>query len=424
MSAPPTLATDDLSDLYIDLHAHPELSFHETRTAGIVAQRLTALGYDVTAGVGGTGVVAILDNGPGPTVLLRADMDGLPVLEATGLAYASTARGVDPAGKDVPVMHACGHDMHVACLLGAAAELVRTRDEYAGRLMLVFQPAEELGAGAKAMVADGLFERFGQPDVVLGQHVAPLPTGMIGLRAGLAFAASDSLTITLHGRGAHGSRPEASVDPVVMAAATIMRLQTIVSRETAGTETAVVTIGCVHAGTKDNIIPDDAELRLNVRTVDPHVRERTLAAITRIATAEAEASGAPRPAEVIHTDHFPAVVNDDDAVSRTREAFVSWLGPGRVIDPGVVTGSEDVGLLATAADVPCVFWLLGGADPAPFAAATTEQQLLEVVRAIPSNHSPQYAPVIMPTLANGVTALVTAARAWLPGTSTSLIRHM
>ena len=224
-----------------------------------------------------------------------------------------------------------GHDMHVSCLLGAARELAVDRGSWSGTLIVVvFQPAEELGAGAQAMVEDGLFERFGQPDVVLGQHVAPLPAGSIGLRAGLAFAASDSLTITLHGRGAHGSRPEASVDPVVMAAATIMRLQTIVSRETAGTETAVVTIGCVHAGPKDNIIPDDAELRLNVRTVDPLVRERTLAAITRIATAEAEASGAPRPAEVIHTDHFPAVVNDHEAVSRVRDAFVDWLGPGRV----------------------------------------------------------------------------------------------
>ena len=184
MFASPPLGTDDLSELYRDLHAHPELSFQETRTAGIIAQRLSALGYEVTTGVGGTGVVGILDNGPGPAVLLRADMDGLPVAEATGLEYASSVRGVDAAGNDVPVMHACGHDVHVTCLLGAAAELVRTRDQFSGRVMLVFQPAEEIGAGAKAMVADRLFERFGRPDVVLGQHVAPLPAGMIGLRAG------------------------------------------------------------------------------------------------------------------------------------------------------------------------------------------------------------------------------------------------
>jgi amidohydrolase len=417
MSASTTMTEHDVSEVYRDLHTHPELSFQEKRTAGIVAERLTALGYRVTAGVGGTGVVGVLDNGPGPTVLLRADMDALPVAEATGLAYASTARGTDPSGKDVPVMHACGHDVHVACLLGAASELIASRGEFSGRLMLVFQPAEEIGAGAKAMVDDGLYERFGRPDVVLGQHVAPLAAGLIGLRAGLAFAASDSLTIILHGRGAHGSRPETSVDPVVMAAATVMRLQTIVSRETAGTETAVVTVGSMHAGTKDNVIPDEAELRINVRTFDLRVRERTLAAITRIARAEAEASGAPRAAEVRHTDYFPALVNDQHAVERTTDAFVSWLGTGHVIDPGVVTGSEDVGYLATAADAPCVFWLLGGADPAPFATATTEEQLLEVVRSIHSNHSPYYAPVIEPTLRIGVGALVAAARAWLDTTS-------
>jgi amidohydrolase len=397
----PTLSEDDLIAVYRDLHAHPELAFQERRTAGIVAERLASFGYDVTSGVGGTGVVAILDNGPGPTALLRADMDGLPVLEQTGAAYASTVSDV---------MHACGHDVHVTCLLGAAARLAFDRDGYAGRLMLVFQPAEELGAGARAMIDDGLFERFGTPDVVLGQHVGPIPAGLLGLHAGPAMAASDSLTITLHGSGGHGSRPETTVDPVVMAAATVLRLQTIVSRETAGTETAVVTVGTMRAGSAGNVIPDQAELRVNVRSFTPAVRERTLAAITRIVNAEAQASNAPRPPDIEHTDHFPVLVNDPDATARIQAAFSDWL----VIDPGVVTGSEDVGLLAEASGAPCVYWFLGGADGAAFAGATTEEELLEVVRGIPSNHSPAYLPVETPTLATGVEALVRAAHEWLP----------
>ncbi|WP_183098716.1 amidohydrolase [Nocardioides pelophilus] len=406
----PALSESDLIVIYRDLHAHPELGFQERRTAGIVAERLASWRYEVTSGIGGTGVVAVLDNGPGPTALLRADMDGLPVLEQTEADYASRARGVDREGNDVPVMHACGHDVHVTCLLGAAARLASERDGYAGRLMLVFQPAEELGAGARAMVEDGLFDRFGKPDVVLGQHVAPIPAGLLGLHAGPAMAASDSLTVTLHGSGGHGSRPETTVDPIVMAAATILRLQTIVSRETAGTETAVVTVGMVHAGSAGNVIPDRAELRVNVRSFEPAVRERTLAAIHRIVNAEAEASGAPRPPEIEHTDHFPVVVNDPDATARTLGAFTDWL----VIDPGVVTGSEDVGVLATESGAPCVFWLLGGAAPDAFAGATTEDELREVVRSIPSNHSPSYLPVVTPTLATGVEALVRAAHAWLP----------
>ena len=416
---PVAMSQEELAALYRDLHANPELSFQEARTAAIVADRLAAWGYEVTTGVGRTGVVGILDNGPGPTALLRADMDALPVLEQTGLSYASTLRGTDRTGNDVPVMHACGHDVHVTCLLGAAAELAAGRERYSGRLMLVFQPAEELGAGAKAMVEDGLFNRFGRPDVVLGQHVGPLAAGLLGIHAGLVSSASDSLTITLHGRGGHGSRPESSVDPVVMAAATVMRLQTIVSREIAGTETAVVTIGSMHAGTKENIIPDDAELRLTVRTFDPKVRERTLAAIERIARAEADASGAPEPAEVEHTAYLPPLINDDEAVARTRAAFEDWLGPQRVIDPGVRTGSEDFGILAVAADAPCAFWGLGGADPAPFAAATSEQELMAVVRTLPGNHSPLFAPVVTPTLSMGVEAFLTAVRTWLPAGTTA-----
>jgi hippurate hydrolase len=405
-------SAEALADLYRDLHRNPELSFAETRTAGIVAASFAALGYEVTTGIGGTGVVGILRRGEGPTVLMRADMDGLPVLEETGHHYASMARGTDPNGADMPVMHACGHDVHVTCLLGAAAELAAD-DGWAGTVMAVAQPAEELGTGARAMIADGLYERLGRPDVVLGQHVGPMPAGMIGLHPGAAFATSDSLKITLFGKGGHGSRPEACVDPIVIAAAVVLRLQTIVSRELAASDTAVVTIGTLHAGTKINIIPDLAVLEINVRTYDNAVREHILAAIERIVIAEAAASNAPRPPIVELVDSFPFLYNDLAGSERTAAVLRGVLGDGAVIDPGPVTGSEDVGVFALTADVPCVFWILGGADPALFAGATTAKELLTVMAGIPSNHSPQYAPVIDPTLSVGVTALVAAVKEWL-----------
>lgn len=402
----------ELADLYRDLHRNPELSFAETRTAMIVAASLSALGYEVTAGVGGTGVVGILRRGDGPTVLVRADMDALPVLEESGLDYASTARGTDPNGTDMPVMHACGHDVHVTCLLGAAAELAAD-DGWAGTVMAVAQPAEELGTGARAMIADGIYERLGRPDVVLGQHVGPLPAGMIGLHPGAAFATSDSLKVTLFGKGGHGSRPEACIDPIVMAAVVVMRLQTIVSRELAGSDTAVVSIGTLHAGTKVNIIPDTAELEINVRTYDVAVREHILAAIERIVHAEATASNAPKPPVVELVDSFPFLYNDLEGSARTTAVLRGVFGDGAVIDPGPVTGSEDVGVFALTAGVPCVYWILGGADPALFAGATTAKELLTVMAGVPSNHSPHFAPVIEPTLAVGVAALVAAAKEWL-----------
>lgn len=408
-----------LADLYRDLHAHPELSFQEVRTAGVVAETLTILGYETTTGVGGTGVVGILRNGEGPTAWLRADMDGLPVAEDTGLDYASTARGTDRDGHDVPIMHACGHDMHVTCLLGAAATLAGDRSSWSGTLALVFQPAEEIARGANAMLDDGMFERFGRPDVVLGQHVAPLPAGLIGLRKGPAFAGSDSLRVTLYGEGAHGSRPEASIDTVVMAAATVLRLQTVVSREIAGGDTAVVTVGAMRAGMKENIIPAEAELLLSIRTFDEDVRARVMSGIERIVHGEAATSGAKRDPVIQVMESFPPLVNDGPACDRTQAAFEAVFGLGRVVDPGPVTGSEDVGMFARAAGVPLVFWLLGGADPSAFAGATTIDEIAKRVLEIPSNHSASYAPVIDPTIGVGVTALVTAARTWLPASSTA-----
>ncbi len=401
-----------LTALYKDLHQHPELSFDEHRTAGVVADRLRALGYGVTTGVGRTGVVGVLRNGVGPTVLLRADMDALPVLEQTGLAYASTARGIDPDGHDVPVMHACGHDVHVTCLIGACEVLAGDRPSWSGTLVVVFQPAEEVGAGAQAMIDDGLFDKVPRPDIVLGQHVAPFPAGLVALRSGAAFAGADSLKVTLFGRGGHGSRPEVTVDPVVMAAATVLRLQTVVSREIAGTDVAILTVGALRAGTKENIVPDDAELLLSLRTFEPDVRSRILEAITRIVHGEAATSGAPREPSVELTMSFPAVVNDPEAADRTRARFVELLGADKVPDPGVVTGSEDVGLLATAAQAPCVFWLLGGADPRAFAGAVGADDIFRIVGTQPSNHSPLYAPVPRPTIDVGVAALVAAAREW------------
>ena len=403
----------DLAELYRDLHRNPELSYQENRTAGIVAEALVSWGYEVATGVGQTGVVGVLRNGIGPTVLLRADMDALPVEEKTGLDYASVARGVDPEGIDVPVMHACGHDMHVTCLLGAAERLVAERDGWAGTLMLVFQPAEELGTGADAMIADGLFERFGRPDVVLGQHVAPIPSGLLGLHPGAAFAAFDALKITLHGRGGHGSRPEACIDPVVMAASVVMRLQGIVSREVAGGETAVVTVGTMRAGTKVNIIPDSAELQLSIRSFDPHVRARVLAAVERIANGESQTSGAERMPDIEAMESFPPLLNDPAACTRTIAGFDAALGAGRVVDPGQVTGSEDVGGFATAAGVPCVYWLLGGADPAAFSGANDLESVTRLIASLPSNHSPLYAPIVEPPISTGVAALVAAARTWL-----------
>ncbi|WP_127784401.1 amidohydrolase [Rhodococcus sp. X156] len=407
----PATADPSLAELYKDLHRHPELGYQEHRTAGIIADRLAALGFTVTTGVGKTGVVAVLQRGSGPVALLRADMDALPVKEETGLDYASTATAVDEAGNTVPVAHACGHDLHITCLLGAAETLAADGAGWAGTLVLVFQPAEELGSGAQAMVDDGLFERFPRPDVVLGQHVAPLPAGKIAAHPGPAYAGSDSLSVRMIGKGAHGSMPQSSIDPVVMAAATVLRLQTIVSREVPSTDVAVLTVGALRAGDAANVIPGEAELRLNLRSYTEAVRQQMLTSVERIARAEAAAAGAPEQPVITETERFPIVVNDPTALSRTLEAFAQWLGAGNIMDPGAGAGSEDVGNLATAANAPLSYWLLGGTDPALF---TTGDLTDPAMASIPSNHSPRYAPAIEPTLSIGVSALVTAVRTWLP----------
>ena len=390
----------DVESLYKDVHGHPELSMQEERTAGLAAERLRAAGFDVTTGVGKTGVVGLLRNGDGPTVMLRADMDALPMQEQTGLDYASGTDGV---------MHACGHDMHVAWLAGAAAVIGGVRDRWSGTLMAVFQPAEETAEGAQAMIDDGLFERFPQPDVVLGQHVMPSPAGTIGTRAGVMTSAADSFEIRLFGRGAHGSMPEASIDPVVMSAATVLRLQTIVSREVAAAESAVLTIGALQAGTKENVIPDEAVIKLNVRTFDERVRARVLDAIKRIVEAEAQASGAPRAPEITALDRYQLVRNDASAAGRARAAFEAHFGAERVVDIPPISASEDFGAFGSEWHVPSVFWTVGGTDPDAYRRAEEAGRLSE----LPTNHNPRFAPVIHPTLETGVEALVAAAGAWL-----------
>jgi amidohydrolase len=390
----------DLEALYKDVHRHPELSMQEERTAGIAAERLAKSGFDVTTGVGKTGVVGVLRNGDGPTVMLRADMDALPVQEQTGLDYASETDGV---------MHACGHDMHVAWLAGAAALFAAARDDWQGTLMAVFQPAEETAAGAQAMIDDGLFDRFRKPDVVLGQHVMPIRAGSIGARSGVITSAADSFEIRLFGRGAHGSMPEASIDPVVMAASIVMRLQTIVSREVAAAQSAVVTVGALQVGTKENVIPDEGVIKLNVRTFDEDVRAHVLEAIKRIVEAEAQASGAPKPPEITPLDRYQLTRNDPDATATVRRAFQARFGDEAVIDIPPLSASEDFGSFGSEWHAPSVFWTIGGVDADTYDRAKKEGRLSE----LPTNHNPHFAPVIHPTLEIGVETLLAAAGSWL-----------
>ncbi|UWF77649.1 MULTISPECIES: amidohydrolase [Microbacterium] len=411
----------DLEALYTDLHRHPELSFQETRTAGIAAAHLRDLGLEVHEGVGVTGVVGVLRNpkrgqggepaqASGPVVWLRADMDALPVKEDTGLPYASTATGVDPDGHTVPVMHACGHDMHVTAMIGAVERLVADRAEWHGTVVVIIQPAEEFGAGARTMLDDGMLARFPRPDVVLGQHLTPLPAGVIGVRPGPQMSASDGIQVVMHGRGGHGSRPHATIDPIVMAASTVMRLQTVVSREVDPRELAVVTVGAIHAGTKNNIIPADATLQLSLRYPDEALRDKVLEKVERVIRAEALASGAEREPEISTLHTLPATINDPDATARVVAAFHEEFGEHAVVDPGLFTGSEDVSWFARDAGAPLVFWFWGGIDPDDYRAAARAGT---VDRDIPTNHSPFFAPVLHPTIDVGVTAMTTAARTFL-----------
>ncbi|WP_235831551.1 amidohydrolase [Gordonia zhaorongruii] len=396
-------------DFYRHLHQHPELSHQEHRTATQVAERLADTSFDIHDGIGGAGIVGVLRNGDGPTVLLRADMDALPVREATGLPYASTATTTDADGSEVPVMHACGHDVHVTCLLGAAQLLSDATDHWTGTAVLLFQPAEETGDGARTMLDDRLTDLIGDVDVALAQHVLPFPAGIVGTRPGSALSAADSMRITVHGRGGHGSMPQATIDPVVLASMIVIRLQTVVSRELAPAEPAVLTVGSVTAGSKSNIIPDHAVLELNVRTYSADSRDTVLNAVKRIVQAECQASGSPREPEFELYDRFPATVNDEDVTERVADAFHRHFGECSETLP-LQTASEDFSDIPDALGVPYTYWGIGGADPDTYRSAEAAGRVSDD---IPVNHSATFAPVIQPTLDTGTQALVVAALAYL-----------
>jgi len=404
----------DAYALYLDLHQHPELSSHETRTAALLAQRLRQLGYEVTENVGGTGVVGIMKNGSGPTVMLRTELDALPVEELTGLPYASKVRAKDDSGRDVPVMHACGHDLHMASWWGTAAIMARTKDTWHGTLMLIAQPAEETIAGAKRMVEDGLFTRFPKPDVGIALHTTnEIPAGQVGFAPEYTWANADSLRITVYGKGGHGARPDTTVDPIVIAASIVVRLQTIVSREVHPGEVAVITVGYFQAGTKNNIIPDQAQLGLTVRSYKPEVRKHLLAAITRIANAEAEAGGAEKMPLIEEYESTSSVYNDPILARHLAVTLETALGKNNVLAQPPAIVSEDYSVFVEQG-VPSFYFRLGAADPEKL------RQAKAAGKELPSNHSPLFAPVAEPALRTGITAEVAVLRDLLKGSAADI----
>jgi amidohydrolase len=394
--------------LYLDLHRHPELSFHETETAAKLANELRQLGYEVTTGVGRVGVVGVLKNGAGPTVLLRTELDALPVTENTGLPYASTVRTKDDAGNEVGVMHACGHDAHMAAWAGTARIMAANRGAWRGTLVLIGQPAEETVSGAKAMIADGLLTRFPRPDFALAVHDdASLPSGLVGYHAGPILANADAITITIFGRGGHGASPDATVDPIVIAARTVLALQTIVSREMSPFDPAVITVGAIHGGTKNNIIPDEVKLLLTVRSFTPPVRKHLLSSIERIAKAEAVAAGAPREPLIEYGPPATALVNDSALTQRVAAALVRDLGPTRARDTRPAMASEDFSEFQLAG-IPTLMLRVGAVEPAKFEAA------MKSGTPLPSLHSSQFWPDREPTIKTAMMAEVIALRELMP----------
>jgi amidohydrolase len=394
-------------DLYRKLHSSPDLSGQESATANLIAKHLRSLQvFTIHEGIGGHGIAAVLQNGTGKTVLLRADIDALPILEQTNLPYASKVTQRDGNGIIQSVMHACGHDVHIVTLLAAADYLAKIRTFWTGTLILVFQPAEENSQGAQAMVDDGLYSRFGipTPDIVLGQHVGPLRGGQVAVCHGVILGAADSFKITFFGRGGHGSAPDKAIDPIVMAASAVLRLQTIVSREiNPKEETAVVTVGSIQAGHTENVIPDRAIMLVNVRTIDEKTRERVLASMRRIVKAEADASGAIQSPTVEHISRFPLTRNDPVSTERLITAFEQKFGPNFDSNFPGSSSSEDFSILATAVGKPYVYWVFGGIDPDLWDDAIKNGTY------IAGNHTPLFAPAIQPTLKIGTDALYTAA---------------
>ena len=378
----------DLDALYRDLHQHPELSLHEEKTAAKMAERLRNLGFEVQTGIGGNGVVGVLRNGQGPTVLLRTDMDALPVEEKTGVPYSSQVPGT---------AHACGHDLHMASWVGAATLLSQAKDRWRGTLVLVGQPAEEIVKGAKAMIADGLFKKVPKPDFAVAIHDdATLASGKVGIVSGYALANVDTVEMTIYGKGGHGAYPHKTIDPVVIAARTVLSLQTIVSRENNPLEPAVVTVGSIHGGTKSNIIPDEVKLQMTVRSYKPEVRKRMLEAIARIAKAESAAANAPKEPLINIPESSNATYNDPKLIERLARALAPVVP---VEEKQPVMGAEDFGEFGIAAGVPSAMLWVGAVEPAKFASGAP----------LPSLHSSQFAPDRERTLRMGVTTLVVSA---------------
>ena len=400
--------------LYKDLHLHPELSFQEAKTSARFADELRKAGLEVTTGVGRFGVVGVLKNGNGPTVLMRTDLDGLPVKEETGLAYASQDLEKDPDGKEVPMMHACGHDIHITCAAGTARVLYQLRDRWQGKLVIIGQPAEERGGGARAMIKDGLFQRFPKPDVCLAFHdSAELPAGTLGYAAGFDSANVDSIDITVKGVGGHGAYPHKTKDPIVLAAQIILGLQTIVSREIEPGEPAVVTVGSIHGGTKHNIIPDDVKLQLTVRSYSDAVRGQLLAGISRIVRGEAVAAGVPEdrmPEVNISDDHTPAGYNDPATAERLAKTFRAWFGESRVTKRKPTMGGEDFSEFGRTEDkIPICMFAVGAVNPESIQASQ------KTGKPLPSLHSSRWAPLPEPTIKTGVAATCAAVLEMMAG---------
>lgn len=398
----------NLGALFDDFHRNPELSGMEVRTSGIMAARLTALGYDVTTGVGGTGVVAVLRNGDGPTVMIRADMDGLPLNEQSGLANASTARQIDSDGVEKPVMHACGHDVHITALIGTARQMMARRADWSGTLVLIAQPAEERIFGARAMVQDGLYSRFPKPDYALAFHVsADLANGLINLPLGISSSSSDSIDIAVHGVGTHGAYPHMGIDPIVVASAIVMNLQTLPSRSINPLEGAVVTVGAIRGGIKHNIISDRVDMQLTVRADNPETRTALLDGIDRVARGTALALGVPEdklPTVVRSTtETTPATINDAATAARVRAAIGTAMGADRVVDmPRTGMGAEDFAYFVTPeTGVKGVYFSVGG-TPA------------DQVATAPGHHSPLFRIDPRPSVTTGVEATVLAAQTLMP----------
>ena len=388
--------------LYIDLHRNPELSYHEEKTAAKIADQLRKLGYDVTTGVGGNGVVGVFKNGAGPVVMLRAELDALPVPEKTGLPYASHVTTHDDRGVEVPVMHACGHDLHMAVGIGTAALLVQNKEHWRGTFIYVGQPAEERIGGATAMIKDGLFTRFPKPDIAFAIHDSNgLPAGKVGYTPGFSASNADSVTVTVYGVGGHGSAPQETIDPVVIAARTIVSWQTIVAREIDPQDPAVITVGSIHGGTKNNIIPDEVVMQLTVRSYKDEVRKHLLAAIERIADAEAAAAGAPKKPLVEHVEGVGAVYNDPKTTDRIMERLKAVMGESNVVLERPIMASDDFAEYRFAG-VPSVMLELGAVNPEKYAEAMKANQ------PIPGPHSPYFAPDREPSLKTGIEVEMTS----------------